>query len=207
MFFITEAQAQRTVTMRLNMASVPDTTIGMGLIEVRGAGGADGSVAPDTLPDGNIIGWGAESTLELVNEKGADGQDSDYWNVTFQISDTTRLQHKFYSQQLQDAGLNGWEADPNPRIMPGEGDVDLGLHFFQGQHMWHGASERRGTEEDNYGYNWMPWEAKTDSVAVWYRVAMFGSEATGDGYDPMMNAPDQIIGVRGGPVVDANDST
>ena len=206
-FFVTEAQAQRTVTMRLNMASVPDTTNGMGLIEVRGAGGTDGGTAPDTLADGSIIDWSAESTLELVNEKGPDGQDSDYWNITFQISDTTNLQHKFYSQQLEDAGLNGWEADPNPRIMPGEGDVDLGLHFFQGQANWHGASGRRGTEEDNHGYNWMPWEAKTDSVAVWYRVAMFGQIASDKNYDPAMSAPDQIIGVRGAPIADANDET
>ena len=206
-FFVTEAQAQRTVTMRLNMASVPDTTNGMGLIEVRGAGGTDGGTAPDTLADGSIIDWSAASTLELVNEKGPDGQDSDYWNVTFQISDTTELQHKFYSQQLEDAGLNGWEADPNPRIMPGEGDVDLGLHFFQGQANWHGASGRRGTDEDNHGYNWMPWEAKTDSIAVWYRVAMFGQIASDKNYDPAMSAPDQIIGVRGAPIADENDET
>lgn len=205
MFFITEAQAQRTVTMRLNMASVPDTTNGMGLIEVRGAG-TNGGTAPDTLVDGNIIDWSAASTLELVNEKGADGQDSDYWNITFEIADDDTLQHKFYSQQLEDAGLNGWEADPNPRIMPGEGDVDLGLHFFQGQANWHGVSGRRGTEEEGLGYNWTPWEAKTDSVAVWYRVAMFGSEATGDGYDPAMNAPDQIVGVRGAPVANEDGS-
>ncbi len=206
-FFAAEAQAQRTVTMRLNMVSVPDTVNGMGLIEVRGAGGSEGATAPDTLTDGNIIGWDAASTLELVNEKGPDGQDSDYWNVSFMISDTTRLQHKFYSQQLEDAGLNGWEGDPNPFIEAGEGDVDLGLHFFQGQAMWHGMSGRRGSEDENLGYNWMPWDAKTDSVAVWYRVAMFGLNSSDNKYDPAMSAPDQIVGVRGGDIKLADDET
>ncbi len=205
-FFVTEAQAQRTVTMRLNMASVPDTVNGMGLIEVRGAGGTDGVTAPDTLADDSIIDWSDASTLELVNEKGPDGQDSDYWSLSFQISDTTKLQHKFYSQQVQDAGLNGWEADPNPQIEAGEGDVDLGLHFFQGQHMWHGMSGRRGTEEENLGYNWTPWEAKTDSIAVWYRVAMFGLQSSDKNYDPELSAPDQIIGVRGADIKNSDET-
>ena len=54
-FAVADAQAQRTVTMRLNMASVPDTINGMGLIEVRGAGGEEGNVAPDTLADGTSL--------------------------------------------------------------------------------------------------------------------------------------------------------
>ncbi|MCY4224898.1 MAG: hypothetical protein OXF06_08675, partial [Bacteroidetes bacterium] len=206
-FSVVEVQAQRTVTMRLNMASVPDTTNGMGLIEVRGAGGSDGSVAPDTLADGSIIDWSNQSTLEPVNEKGPDGQDSDYWRITFQISDTTRLQHKFYSQQLEDAGLNGWEADPNPYIEKGEGDVDLGLHFFQGQHNWRGTSGRRMSDEENIDYNWTPWKAKEDSIAIWYRVAMLGSHSDEKGYDPKLNAPDQMIGVRGADIKDATDET
>ncbi|MCY4232783.1 MAG: T9SS type A sorting domain-containing protein [Bacteroidetes bacterium] len=207
MFSVVEVQAQRTVTMRLNMASVPDTTNGVGLMEVRGAGGTDGTISPDTLADANIIDWSATSTLELKNEKGPDGQDSDYWRISFEISDTTRLQHKFYSQQLEDAGLNGWEADPNPYIEPGEGDVDLGLHFFQGQHIWRGMSGRRNSDGELPDYNWRPWEAKEDSIAIWYRVVMLGQHSDEKGYDPMMNAPDQIIGVRGADIKDATDET
>ena len=190
MFAVADAHAQRTVTMRLNMASVPDTVNGMGLVEVRGAGGVEGNVAPYTLVDGNIIDWGSDSTLEPVNEKGPNGEDSDYWNITFQIADTVRLQHKFYSDQLNLSLNAGWEADPNPYIEPGSGDVDLGLHFFEAQIPWHGASGRRGD------YNWLPWEPKMDSVAVWYRVAMFGLHSEDSGYDATMMAPDQIVGVR-----------
>ncbi len=204
---VAEVQAQRTVTMRLNMASVPDTTNGMGLIEIRGAGGAEGSLSPNTLIDGNVIAWDDMSTLELKNEKGADGQDSDYWNISFEISDTTRLQHKFYSQQLEDAGLNGWEADPNPYIEPGDEDVNLGTHFFQGQHSWRGQSGRRATDGENIDYNWMPWDAKQDSIAIWYRVVMLGQHSDDKGYDPMLNAPDQIIGVRGADIKDAADES
>lgn len=201
MFAVADVQAQRTVTMRLNMASVPDTINGMGLIEVRGAGGVEGNVAPYTLVDGNIIAWGDDSTLEPVNEKGPNGEDSDYWNITFQIADTVRLQHKFYSDQLNLSLNAGWEADPNPYIEPGSGDVDLGLHFFEAQIPWHGASGRRGD------HNWLPWEPKMDSVAVWYRVAMFGLHSEDRGYDATMMAPDQIVGVRGGPMMDATDTT
>ena len=201
MFAVADAHAQRTVTMRLNMASVPDTINGMGLIEVRGAGGVEGNVAPYTLVDGNIIAWGDDSTLEPVNEKGPNGEDSDYWNITFQIADTVRLQHKFYSDQLNLSLNAGWEADPNPYIEPGSGDIDLGLHFFEAQIPWHGASGRRGD------HNWLPWEPKMDSVAVWYRVAMFGLHSEDRGYDATMMAPDQIVGVRGGPMMDATDTT
>ena len=197
MFAVSDAQAQRTVTMRLNMASVPDTINGMGLVEVRGAGGEDGSVAPDTLVDGNIIDWSDASTLEPVNEKGPNGEDSDYWSITFQIDETDSLQHKFYSDQLNLSMNAGWEADPNPYIEPGSGDVDLGLHFFEAQVEWHGVSGRRGD------YNWLPWEPKMDSVAVWYRVAMFGPHSEERGYDAVMMAPDQIVGVRGAPIEDA----
>jgi len=204
---VVEVQAQRTVTMRLNMASVPDTTNSVGLIEVRGAGGSDGAVAPDTLADGNIIDWSNQSTLELVNEKGPDGQDSDYWSISFEISDTTRLQHKFYSQQLEDAGLNGWEADPNPYIEPGAEDIDLGLHFFQGQHEYRGVSSRRSSDGENIDYNWKPWKEKEDSIAVWYRVVMLGQHSNDKGYDPMLDAPDQVIGVRGADIKDATDET
>lgn len=196
-FVVAGAQAQRTVTMRLNMTSVPDTINGMGLVEVRGAGGETGSVAPDTLADGNIIDWSAASTLEPVNEKGPNGEDSDYWSITFMIDETDSLQHKFYSDQLNMSLNAGWEADPNPYIEPGTGDVDLGLHFFEAQIPWHGVSGRRAG-----GYNWLPWEPKTDSVAVWYRVAMFGLHSEDKGYDATMMAPDQIVGVRGAPIDD-----
>jgi len=160
------AQAQRTVTLTLNMATVADTISADDFIEVRGI--ADHGT---NLMDGNIIDWNDSSTLEPVNIGG------DYWQVQFQIADTTGLTFKFYSQQMEDNGLNGWEADPNPRIEPGTGDVDLGVHYFEAQSEWKGVSGDRGE------YDWQPFESKQDSVAVWYRVYMNGPEGQNDGYD------------------------
>ena len=160
------AQAQRTVTLTLNMATVPDTVTVNDFIEVRGQ--ADHGTA---LLNDQVIDWGDASTLEPVNIGG------DYWRVQFQIAETTGLQFKFYSQQLQDNGLDGWEADPNPRIEPGTGDVDLGVHYFEAQREWRGVSGDRGP------YDWRPFEHKQDSVGVWFRVYMKGPEGQNDGYD------------------------
>ncbi len=193
-FLVVGAQAQmaRTVTLTLNMASVPDTTNADGLIEVRGA---VKGVAPITLSDGNVIDWSAESTLEAQHMGG------DYWQLQFQIADTTELTFKFFSQQAEDNGVNGWEADPNPVIMPGAADTTLPLHFFEAQSEWHGVSGDRGM------YDWRPFASKMDSVAVWYRVAMFGAEADADEYDPGANVPDQQVGVRGARLVNPSDTT
>lgn len=160
------AQAQRTVTLTLNMATVADTISANDFIEVRGQ--ADHGT---NLLNGNIIDWSDASTLEPTNIGG------DYWQVQFQIADTTGLTFKFYSQQMEDNGLNGWEADPNPRIEPGTGDVDMGVHYFESQAEWKGASGDRGE------YDWRPFEAKQDSVGVWFRVYMNGPEGQNDGYD------------------------
>ena len=187
-----QAQTARTVTLTLNMATVADTTNADGLIEVRGA---VKGMAPITLADGNVIDWSAESTLEPQHIGG------DYWQLQFQIADTTDLTFKFYSQQAEDVGLNGWEADPNPNIPPGPNDTTLTVHYFEAQSEWHGVSGDRGD------YDWRPFDSKEDSVAVWYRVAMFGTESNTDGYDPAMDGPDQIVGVRGAPLSDANDAT
>lgn len=160
------SQAQRTVTLTLNMATVADTITVNDFIEVRGQ--ADHGTA---LLNDQVIDWSDASTLEPVNIGG------DYWRIQFQIAETTGLQFKFYSQQMEDSGLNGWEADPNPRIEPGTGDVDLGVHYFEAQSEWKGVSGDRGE------YDWRPFPAKQDSVGVWFRVYMNGPEGQNDGYD------------------------
>ena len=176
-----QAQTARTVTLNLNMATVADTTSLTDFIEVRGA---VKGMAPVTLADGNIIDWGEASTLEPTNIGG------DYWQLQFQIADTTELTFKFYSQQAQDAGLNGWESDPNPVIPPGSGDTTLALHYFDAQSEWRGTTGPRG-------YEWRPFASKADSVGVWFRVAMYGQESVNDGYDPLLESPNQYLGVRG----------
>lgn len=183
--FAMPAQAQRTVTLTLNMATVADTIKADSFIEVRGQ--ADHGT---NLLNDQIIDWSDASTLEPTNIGG------DYWRVQFQIADTTGLTFKFYSQQAEDAGLNGWEADPNPRIEPGTGDVDLGVHYFEAQSEWKGASGDRGE------YDWRPFESKQDSVGVWFRVYMRGPEGQNDGYD-RTNA-DHHAAVTGGSIFEGS---
>ncbi|MEZ4697154.1 MAG: T9SS type A sorting domain-containing protein [Rhodothermales bacterium] len=178
------AQALRTVTLTLNAATTADTTKADSFFEVRGA--ADGT-APATLADGNIIDWGDASTLEPVNIGG------DYWQVTFQIADTTDLQFKFYSGSMQDNPNigEGWEAEPNPTLADGSNDTTFAVHFFESQREFHGVSGDRGP------YDWRPWEVKEDTIAVWFRVYMNTSDGITAGYVPAAEAPAQQIGVRG----------
>ena len=178
------ANAQtRNVTLTLNMATSGDTTRTDSFVEVRGA---LNGVAPDTLIDGNIIDWSDTSTIEPMNIGG------DYWQVSFQLDEADSLVFKFYSQQVQDILGDGWEADPNPAIDPGTGDVDLPVHFFESNREYMGTSGNRGE------YDWRPYDPMEGHVAVWYRVYMNTPEgATNDGYDRDLNAPNQQIGVRG----------
>ncbi|RMH63550.1 MAG: T9SS C-terminal target domain-containing protein [Bacteroidetes bacterium] len=177
------AHAQsRQVTLRLNTATIPDTITTDSFIEVRGA---VKGISPVTLYDGNIIDWNASSTLEPANVGG------DYWEVSFEIADTTDLTFKFYSQQAEDIGLNGWEADPNPNIPPGSNDTTLTVHFFEVQGAFKDFPP--GNKGD---YDWRPYEPKEDTVAVWFRVYMNTEEGQNDGY----NRASSIVGVRGDPL-------
>ena len=194
----TNAHAQRTVTVRLNTATLPDTLSPSGVIKVMGdVNEGAGGVAPYTLPDGNIISWtpsgDGESTLVVENVGG------DYWETSFQIPNEATTQFKFHSIQAQADGVDGWEADPNPTIGPGTSDTTLTLHYFESNFEWHGESGDRGP------YDWRPFESKEDSVAVLFRVAMNGAESNADGYDVTANAPAQIIGVRGDPATGVID--
>ena len=179
---VAPAQAQRTVTLTLNMATVADTIRTDSFIEVRGQAGHGTQLLND-----QVIDWGDASTLEPVNVGG------DYWRIQFDIADTTSLTFKFYSQQMEDAGLNGWEADPNPSIDPGTGDVDMGVHYFESQSEWMGVSGDRGD------YDWRPFPAKQDSVGVWYRVYMKNPEGALDGYD--RSNSNHFAAVTGDPIL------
>ncbi|NNF04611.1 MAG: hypothetical protein HKN17_09095, partial [Rhodothermales bacterium] len=129
--FAGSAVAQRTVTLTLNAASIPDTIKTDSFFEVRGAVDTDGDgsfESPHTFTDGNVIDWNDSSTLEPVNIGG------DYWQVQFQMATDVDLQFKFFSQQAEDAdGFNGWEADPNPIIEAGSDDIVMPVHFFEEQ--------------------------------------------------------------------------
>ncbi len=161
-------QAQRQVTLTLNMATSGDTTRTDSFIEVRGAADGVEGVFND---QGDVIAWNDTSTLEPVNVGG------DYWQIQFELPDTTDLTFKFYSQQSQDILGEGWEADPNPNIPDGTSDTTLTVHFYESQREYRGVSGDRGP------YDWRPYESKVDSIAVWYRVYMNTPEGQLDGYD------------------------
>lgn len=180
--FTGTAHAQRNVTLRLNTATIPDTIRTDSHVDVRGE--IEGTF-PVTLFDGNVIDYSAATTLVMDNAGG------DYWDITFQIHDTTRLTFKYFSQQAEDAQLNGWEAAPNPVLEPGSNDTTLTLHYFE----WQGQY-RDYPPQDKGPYDWRPWEQKEDTVAVYFRVFMNTEDAVGNaGYD--RDDESQIVGVRG----------
>ncbi|HET6566525.1 MAG TPA: T9SS type A sorting domain-containing protein [Rhodothermales bacterium] len=169
------AHAQRTVTLRLNTATLPDTTgTTDGLIELRGAVGTG---APFTLPDGKVIGWGDDTELMPTNAGG------DYWDISFQMPNDSSLYFKFFSTQAGTAQVDGWEVNPNKVLTPGTNDTTIAVHYF----------DTKGTD-DLY---WKPFEPKEDSIAVQFRVYMRTENALGTGKDYDPTNPDQIIGVRG----------
>lgn len=175
--FVGTAQAQRTVTLRLNTATLPDTLDAMDEIQVRGA---VGGAAPFTLPDGNVIDWGDATTLKPTNIGG------DYWEISFQIPEDSPLAYKFYSQLAEDHGIGGWEDNPaegdNHMIEAGTGDVERPLHFF--------------AKGGGKAYDWRPYEQKEDSVAVWLRVYMATAQARDKGFIAGDNSIDVVV--RGG---------
>lgn len=170
------AQAQRNVTLRLNTATLPDTTgTAQGDIQLRGCL-ADCSGDQSELPGGEIIAWNDNTTLRPPNQGG------DYWTINFQIPDNQTLFFKFFSPQAENVSqIGGWEDGENHTIESGTGDVDLVLHYFE-----------KGEDRD---YDWRPFEAGGDSVAVWFRVYMNTVRAAEKGYDA--NDPALQVGMRG----------
>ena len=179
--FASSALAQRTVTLKLNTASIPDTTSTESTIQVRGA---LIDATDQTLPDGNVIAWDETTTLEATNVGG------DFWELSFQIPDTTELRYKFFSTQAEEsaAGIGGWEdgisdgTDGNAVIAGGEGDTTLSLHFFN--------------KSGDQPYGWRPYEESTgDSIAVWFRVYANSESAINAGFD--RESDSLVVGVRG----------
>lgn len=177
LLFAGEAFAQRTVTLRLNTATAPDTLRTTDEIQVRGClVGCSGDQSD--LPGGDVIAWNDNTTLKPANTGG------DYWEHTFQIPDDDTLKFKFYSQLLEDDAVGGWEDGLDHELLGGVGDTTLSLHYFV-----KGAGQ---------AYDWMPFESKEDSVGVWFRVYMNTDDAVNNGgYVPSAEAPAQQIGVRG----------
>ena len=178
--FAVSAFAQRTVTLQLNTASLPDTLDALDEVQVRGClAGCEGDQSE--LPGDQIIAWNDATTLTATNDGG------DYWSLAFQIPEDDTLNFKFYSQLAEDSGVGGWEDGSDHVISPGTGDTTLTLHFY-----------RKGSGAE---YDWRPHEEKPDTVAVWFRVYMNSTDAEGLGYDRENES--QVIGIRGDSTVSA----
>ncbi len=145
------AAAQRTVTLRMNSATLPDT---LKADQVLAGAQIRGQLASGTaLPGGGVIDWGSNTTVRPTNVGG------DYWQVVFQIPDNDLLNFKFYFEQAETVGIGGYEDGDNYQIQPGTGPVTLDLHYFN----------KTGSPKP---YDWRPFVAQGDSVAVWFRVYM-----------------------------------
>ncbi|MEM0963105.1 MAG: T9SS type A sorting domain-containing protein [Bacteroidota bacterium] len=170
----TPALAQRTITLRMNSATMPDTVSSDAAsagVQVRG------QVASGTaLPDGNTIDWNESTTLLPENVGG------DYWQIEFQIPDDEQLDFKFYIDQSEGDGLpGGWEDGANHVIEAGTGDVSLDLHYFE--------------KGDDQAYDWRPFSAGGDSVAVWFRTYIDTEDAGTKGLD--LDDGNLVVAVRG----------
>ena len=155
------ASAQRTVTLRMNSATMPDT-----LKPDQALAGAQirGQLASGTaLPGGGVIDWGSNTTVRPVNVGG------DYWETVFQIPDNDLLNFKFYFEQAETLGIGGYEDGDNYQIPAGTGPVTLDLHYF---------NKTGGARP----YDWRPFAAGGDSVAVWFRVYMRTTNAAAKNY-------------------------
>ena len=184
------ALAQRTVTLRMNSATLPDTIRAdqeLAGAQLRGCL-VDCADNMSALPGGETIAWDSNTTLMPESDGG------DYWSVDFQIPDNQELRFKFYFDQSDNPdgdddtndGIGGWEdngpVDGNYAIEAGTGDVTLDLHYFN----------KTGQTQP---YLWRPFSAEGDSVAVWFRVYMNTTSAINKGYDA--DDDDLDVGVRG----------
>lgn len=168
------ASAQRTVTLKLNTATLPDTIDALDEIQIRGQLGSG-----TALPGGGVIDWGDATTLKPTNVGG------DYWDIQFQIPDNDPLQYKFYAQRAESDGIGGWEDGDNHQVAGGTGNVDRGLHYF--------------VKGNGRAYDWSPFDSPTrpaETVGVHFRVYMCSDNGKGEGYDA--NYSGLVIGVRGG---------
>jgi len=171
------------VTFQVNTATAPDTLGEGGFVQIRGA--LNGVTGP-ALPGGKVIDWGSGSELVLSNDGG------DYWSITFQMEADDTLAYKFWLGHDANTGIShngGWESDINPTngfgpgnraFVSGSTDTTVALQFFNGT----------GSTQDQF---WRPYEAKTDSIAIFFRVNMGGVTELLK-FDPAVNGP---VGVRG----------
>ena len=166
--------AQRTVTLRMNSATMPDTVAAGPAADVQVRGGLASGTA---LPGGGTIDWSDNTTVRPTNVGG------DYWEVEFDIPDNDRLEFKFFIGQSEGDGLpGGYEEGGNHVIEAGTDDVALDLHYFE-------------KVAGDQAYDWRPFAAAGDSIAVWFRVYVDTQDAGTRGLD--IGDGGLMVGARG----------
>lgn len=161
------------VTFIVNMATLLDTLQEYHTVQIKGAPvGADGA----NTGLGNIITWDTGS-LEMINIGG------DYWKASFDMSPGDVLNYKFWAGVDPETPLingteQGWESsDNNVFVLPptASGDTVLPVQWYETR--------------------MKPFESKTDSVGIWFRVNV-GAEVQLENFDPATHT----MAVRGFPL-------
>jgi arabinogalactan endo-1,4-beta-galactosidase len=171
-----------SVTVRVNTASVWDTLKTTGVVQLRGEIIGNGS---SLLPDGELVTWDSYSDIHPTNVGG------DYWEYTFPMYQSDRLEYKFWTGHSSSKATNlrlGYEgpvtpADSSARnirmIVAGENDTIIAEQF--------------PNSSGNYVYQfWTPVPHKQDSIGIYFRVNVSGLMSAGL-FDPAINS----ISVRG----------
>jgi arabinogalactan endo-1,4-beta-galactosidase len=185
------------VTVRLNTSTLMDTLRAHHLTQIRGE---VAGISFDTLPDGKKVTWESDSELILKNTGG------DYWETTFQMFPGDELSFKFWSGFSQTQGTFqrlGWEGPVAPAgglsgnrrvFVAGAKDTLLNVQYYN------------STGEAVAQY-WQPFESRTDSIAVYFRVNMGKAMASGR-FNPAINGPLSLRGdaVASGGCLDWNSS-
>ncbi len=160
------------VTFTVNMATLLDTLQEYHTVQIKGAPvGADGA----NTGLGSIITWDTGS-LEMTNIGG------DYWQASFDMSPGDVLNYKFWAGVDPETPLingteQGWESgDNNVFALPANaaGDTVLPVQWYETR--------------------MKPFESKTDSVGIWFRVNV-GAEVQLENFDPAVHT----MAVRGTP--------
>lgn len=160
------------VTFTVNMATLLDTLQEYHTVQIKGAPvGADGA----NTGLGSIITWDTGS-LEMTNIGG------DYWQASFDMSPGDVLNYKFWAGVDSETPLingteQGWESgDNNVFALPANaaGDTVLPVQWYETR--------------------MKPFESKTDSVGIWFRVNV-GAEVQLENFDPEVHT----MAVRGTP--------
>lgn len=160
-FYAETAPEPVSVTFNVNTATMPDTLMPSHTIQIRG-----GTVGPDAAGTGlgSMITWDSQSMV-------ATNVGGDYWTLTFDMSPGDTLNYKWWAgtdvnNGLANGGETGWESgDNNQFILAGDatGSITTDLQWYETR--------------------MKPFESKTDTVAVWFRVNV-GAQIQDGSFDP-----------------------